>query len=324
MNQASSLYQEISQETIGAIIQKHFGDRELHEAKLLEGGLFNTTYRVSFGQPARKVVLRLGPVNRHLLMAFEQHLMEAEQYVYRLCEAQGIPCSKVLACDTSKSLIDRDYMIIDFIESIPMSDPNIPKAAKERLYRQVGQYARRLHAVTNPQFGRASQVVRGEAYHDWTDYLLAEAGDIAGRLEKAGGFTSAETQAVLALFERHRPLLRQVTTPVLVHTDLWEGNILVRKSGEDYQVAAVIDADRAVFGDVDFEFASPWMVNESFLEGYGMDLRDFQSKERERRRKIYLVLYFLIEAYVGYAEYNNPEQHRRNRELVRGLLEELR
>lgn len=40
--------------------------------------------------------MRVSPVNRHLLVGYEENLMNAETYVYSICQQIGIPCSKVL------------------------------------------------------------------------------------------------------------------------------------------------------------------------------------------------------------------------------------
>ncbi len=40
--------------------------------------------------------MRVSSVNRHLLVSYEAKLMNAETYVYSICQQIGIPCSKVL------------------------------------------------------------------------------------------------------------------------------------------------------------------------------------------------------------------------------------
>lgn len=91
MNTESSLFREISLEDIKNITYRHLGTREISQARLMEGGLFNTTYHLICGSDNRQVILRLGPVNRHLLLGFEEHLMEAETYVYELFQATRSP-----------------------------------------------------------------------------------------------------------------------------------------------------------------------------------------------------------------------------------------
>lgn len=71
----------------------------------------------------------------------------------------------------------------------------------------------------------------------------------------------------MAAFEDNLPLLAEITTPVLVHGDLWRGNVLISEDCE--KVVAIIDGDRAVFRDPAFEFANPWITSEAFIAGYG-------------------------------------------------------
>ena len=133
----SSLYLEISDQELERLVSETLSAR-LISARILTGGLFNTTYLLDIcqkpgdisgqeggdGGGAQRVVLRLGPVNRHLLMPFEHRLMEAETEVYALCETNGIPASQVLAVDTSKKLIDRDFMFVRYI--LPGRSVNFP------------------------------------------------------------------------------------------------------------------------------------------------------------------------------------------------------
>lgn len=84
------------------------------------------------GRSPRKLVLRLGPVNRHLLLDFERNLMPAEQCIYRICAQRGIPASNMLVCDTSRDIIDRDYSFVEYIPSLPLSDERCPHATGPR------------------------------------------------------------------------------------------------------------------------------------------------------------------------------------------------
>ena len=102
---------------------------------------------------------------------------------------------------------------------------------------------------------------------------------------------------------------------------MWAVNILVREDKGIYEVAAIIDADRAVFGDCEFEFASPWITNEAFMEGYGKQLSD--DTNSKTRRKIYKLIYSLIDTYVWSVEYNNSQASEENwRESIK-IVEEI-
>lgn len=322
MNLSSSLFREESVETIRELFSESLGETVIHNLHLLNGGMFNTTYYAAYGTGKKEAVLRLGPVNRHLLLEFERNLMEAETYVCGILERQRIPCGKILVCDTQKKLIDRDFMIVEYIPSVVMCDAGLSQSGKDRLYEELGNYLRRLHEVQGKSFGYVSQIKRGLAFESWSDALIYETEDILTRLVNRQAFSKEEASHIRALYEDSRELLDEITTPHLLHTDLWEGNVLLNP--EKNKVAAVIDGDRAVFGDIDFEFAAPWMDSPALLRGYGKDKQDSKDLKRLRRRELYLLYYMLIETYVGIGEYNNKEQYEQGKCKTLQMAKQLR
>lgn len=104
-------------------------------------------------------------------------------------------------------------------------------------------------------------------------------------------------------FYQSRELLDEIRTPHLLHSDLWEGNVLLDK--DTLEITAIIDGDRAMFGDMDFEFSSPWMENPALREGHGSVIHTPSLPGHSKRRQLYQMFYCLWEAYVWYAEYND-------------------
>lgn len=319
MNRQSNLYREIPDGIIRKIFAHTLQEETVWETALLDGGMFNTTYLVEYGPHHSKAVLRLGPVNRHLLMGFEENLMNAEVYAYSVCQAVGVPCSKVLVCDTSKQLIDRDFMITEYIPSVVMANAGLTEESRSRIYRLLGVYLAKLHLVTGESFGFLSRICSGKKFSTWSDALIFEVEDISGRLERLGGLTEGEAQAVRRLFYKSRELLDEIKTPHLLHTDLWEGNVLL--DADTLEIAAIIDSDRAMYGDRDFEFSSPWMKNAALREGYRSVIPETDAPNGEKRRALYRMFFFLLEAYVGYGEYNQPELYQtRKKQLMEHIL----
>ena len=75
------------------------------------------------------------------------------------------------------------------------------------------------------------------------------------------------------LLENHSDLLDTIDTPSLIHGDLWPRNVLFQKEGNDVNLAAVIDGERAFWGDP----ISDWVLlfydlPVTFWQGYGEDL----------------------------------------------------
>ncbi len=315
MNKQSSLFQEISIETIRNIFVNTLQEEIIWDASLLDGGMFNTTYLVEYSPFHKKAVLRLGPVNRHLIMGFEENLMNAEEYVYSVCKDIGVPGSRVLVCDSSKKIIDRDFMIVEYIPSVVMLKADLTDERRSSLYRQMGIYLAKIHQVTNDHFGFLSRIRDGIMFEKWSDALIFEIEDIAERLKRSGGLDEKESLLLKSCFYKSRALLDEIKIPHLLHTDLWEGNVLLDK--DTLEIAAIIDSDRAVFGDVDFEFSSPWMENQDLKEGYDSIREKTTVPNDLKRRQLYRMFFYLMEAYVGLGEYNNQDLYKtRKRQLM--------
>lgn len=326
MNKQSRIFQELQPSVIQEIAQTHLGlDASGLQARLLAGGLFNTTYKLTHPSHRSGWILRVGPVNRQFLLPYEQHLMLGEAYVSRLFAQAGFPNAAIRACDTTKQLVDRDYMVIDYIESVPLSDASVPEEDKERLFEEVGRWAARMHGeIVAPVFGRASDVARGEGYGDWGSFLLAEAQKTGEKCGEFAVFTDREIERIIAVIAAHQQLYSGITVPRLVHADLWAGNVLVRRSDEggEYEIAAIIDADRALFGDPAFEFAPLWMNNAAFDRGYGRDMEQMDETVRFRMAT-YQLLSGIVDTFVWKIQYQAMEEFERNKKHTLSLLETI-
>ena len=311
-NRNSRLFRELTRGELAAAVRRHFGAVDF-TARLMDGGLFNTTYLLSLSD-GRRYVLRSGPVNRQLLLPFELRLFLSETAVYRLCHERGIPVPvvtvSVLPDDRAddNSLDCRGYMITEYIDSLPMTSELISPDEKSVLRRELGEITARFNSIEGARFGRVCDVLGasgaggGSGFARWSDWLESEFSEVCNAIRPYEVFSETELDCVLNLPEKYRGLLDEVTTPRLVHADLWEGNVLV--TPDKKHIAAIIDADRALFGDVGFELAGGWNDTPEFYSGWGEPPSGI---DYETRRLIYLALYRLIDTYVYFAEYADPE-----------------
>lgn len=321
MNEKSNLYQKVEREFIEKILREKLGIEQDFLVSAVSGGMFNTTYEVSW--EGGHIILRFGPVNRHLIMGFEEHLMEAEAYIYKLCEDAGIPCPHVLVCDTSRKLLDRDYMITEYVSGEAMIKAELTEQERERLFEQMGGYTSRLHEITGDRFGFVSRLVSEKETYSWSECLIREAEDILQHLQKAGGLKAEEAGLFQRVFTENRELLDEIRVPRLLHTDVWSGNVILSRESGSPCVKMIIDGDRAVFGDTDFEWAAPWMDVPGIFRGAGIPDEDFHGTKRVMRRRIYRLFYCLMECYVGIGEYNDLELFQKRREEAMEMLREI-
>lgn len=318
VNSASLLYREESRETLCRIAAEHFPDDPLKEAELIAGGLFNTTYRLELSSGGR-YVLRLGPVNRHLLMPFEHGMMAAEAQAYELCRAKGIPVPDVAAVSEERTIVGRDYMITRYIPSVLLYEAG---GDSEDLLFSFGESMAKIHEIRGEKFGRLSQILRGGGYSSWGEAMLGELADWKTVGVPADFFTPDELAEAEDVFRLAVPLLDEVAEPRLVHADLWAGNVLVRK--DEGTLGAIIDMDRSLFGDPDVE-SFGWFRFGGVKKGYE-SVRGEQREDEHTavRRKFYSLWYAMLDGYVWKNEYRNDENSRECHDNAVKLTRELR
>ena len=323
MNIHSSLFATVTDEQIRSIIKGMIGT-EVTEYKLLSGGLFNTTYFVST-KNCGDVILRIGPINRHLLLHFEEDMMAAEAIVYRILAEHGVPCSELLAIDTSKTLMDRDLMIVRYLPSVTYkldrADYFYEPTEVACLYRELGENIARMHAIRGETFGHVYDVAQGKGHSRWSDFLKEELKQILLCCAPYDIFSERETEAMDEILEKYTSVLDEIKEPRLIHADLGPNNLLIHADRPAF--AAFIDADRAMWGDPDFDFAyMEWMYCDELWQGYERPLATDDASVR--RRLIYRMIRFACNAYVWEVEYNRHDLMLTTREEIGRLIEKLK
>ena len=130
-------------------------------------------------------------------------------------------------------------------------------------------------------------------------------------------------ERVRAAIARHGALLDQVTTPRLVHFDLWDGNVLVDcDPAGQWRVSGLIDGERAFYGDPIAELVSLAIFAEpAAVPGVldGLLGRQLTADERTRLRlyNMYLLLILVVEG--GPRGWTDSE----HQEQVRGWVDRL-
>jgi aminoglycoside phosphotransferase (APT) family kinase protein len=177
-----------------------------------------------------------------------------------------------------------------------------------------------MHDIQGDQFGWKRPRNASELFDHWGVFLKRFASEIAERSANYRVFNDAELSRFTRVFEDTRTF-DPISQACMVHTDLWEGNILVNENQGKWQVAAIIDVDRAVFGDAELEFNSAWALNEDLLRGYGRKLED--TTEATFRRQAYDLLWDFMYAYVWLVQYENRARYENVKRRGLSVLDSL-
>jgi aminoglycoside phosphotransferase (APT) family kinase protein len=269
----------------------------------LTDGWFNTIHALDLSD-GRSVVLKVAPKAGVAVLRYETNLMAAEVAVLGLlAETPGVPVPRVLFHDARGELLGLELFVMEKVAapSYARAKEGLTADQRRRFEADLGRVNRRLNGIRGPAFG--SVLDGGRRTARWSDTILALVEDLlADARDRSIALPRSEAQ-IRALVAGRRADLDRVTEPRLVHWDLHDGNAFLAPDGS---VAAIIDGDRALWGDPLMEvFFAPFMDNAGFLEGYGPGILEAPGAPSRRLvYDLYLALVMVIEC--TYRNFTDP------------------
>lgn len=299
--------------------------------ELLTGGTFATTYRVTLTDGSR-VVVKTAPTDAGRLLRYEHDLVRTEAEVYALAaDRPDLLMPRVLLTDFSRTVLPSDVVVVSHLDGVPLVDLGEPApAVAARVDHELGAFMARLHTLTGDRFGYldAGSGLHAPTWPEAFGLMLGALLDDAARWVTP--VPDADARAALA---RHTDALAEVTTPVLVHGDLWAGNLFVEPATGE--LVGVIDTERALWGDPLYELVGADQLGgrtapAALLDGYAAAGGAFAldtpgGRTRLRLYRLYLSLVLVVEiaprAYTGdWLAQHRATAERLVRESLDGLL----
>ncbi|MDQ2835993.1 MAG: aminoglycoside phosphotransferase family protein [Actinomycetota bacterium] len=279
---ADAFQQPVAPEVILAICRRALGSAVvLGQVTEIGIGTYNNTYRVDV-QGREPVILRVAP-RPALQGAAGKQAMRNEYAALPFLAPLGVRVPRTIAVDFTHQLLDRDYLVQTLLPGTPASEriASYSPSALRQLYRELGSVTRTLHEVSGEVFGP----VAGPFEASWSEALTVRFHELAADFPVAG-LPTDDVYHVIDSVNRHRAVLDEITTPSLLHGDLWTLNILVDADPERPTITGVLDCDAAYWGDP----MSDWTINQvlsrsgtevdAFWETYGARPQDPASSVR--------------------------------------------
>ena len=256
-------------------------------------GRHNTSYWVESN--LGHFVLRIAPPDDAGFLFYEQRMIRQEPELHDLIHSHtNLPVSRVIGQDFSRTHLDRDYLLMTARPGTPLSDaPGLTPTKFQRALRQVGEYLHQLHALTAPDclgteaYGYLGAHHPMEPQPTWAAAFRVMWNKLLDDVVACGSYTQSEAQSMRDLLDLYLKHFDRPIVPRLLHMDVWSQNILIDEEGN---VTGLVDFDRALWGDVEIEFAVLdycGISEPAFWEGYG-SLRD-ESPSAIIRRQFYLL-----------------------------------
>ncbi len=269
-------------------------------------GHYNDSYYVNLDSD--KFVLRIAPPDSTPKLFYEIDMMKSEVNIHRLVrEHTDVPVPQIVYHDFSQDVIERDYLIMEYIEGNSGFFDE----------KELGRYVRQIHAIKSDRCGYPERAApTGES---WPDIFYTYVELIFNDCLSCGVIDNDEYGHFLSIYDKHRNVITEVS-PSLLHLDLWTQNILTVNG----RITAILDFDRGLYGDPELEFAVLDTYGYSsfeFFEGYGKP-RPVDSKA-QIRRKLYMVYELIKYAFIRVARGKSMSTGRGHVAHCRRILEGL-
>jgi len=276
-------------DTLRVLLEGHGLAAETFER--ITTGKFNDSYFVTLDD-GREVVLRIAPSDDTGFLFYERRMMAQEPGLHRLVRTRtSIPVAEILLHDDSRSLIDRDFLVMERLPGTAMSDTYVPRAVVERVLEQVGRHLRELHDnCRESRYGYLGEHRPMEPADTWAAAFRLMWSLLVEDIRACGAYDADEAKAVRGALDPHLKLFDREVPSCLLHMDIWGQNILVDEKGN---VTGLVDWDRALWGDVEIEFAVLdycGISEPAFWQGYG---RERDTSPAAQIRGVFYYLYEL-------------------------------
>ncbi|MDA0632551.1 phosphotransferase [Nonomuraea sp. MCN248] len=250
----------LSGHELDALARRALGAGVAEHAELTDG-FANAVWRLRLDD-GRDVVCKLSPPPGLDQLSYERHLLRTEAAVYELAAAAGVPVATLLRAGFDDPVLGGDYLMLAALDGVSWNHVPRDRAVRRgvtpedeaRLRRELGGHLARLNAVTGPVFGYPHAGITGST---WREAYLAMVDALLGDTARYPTPLPAPVPRIRELLAAAAPALDEVTTPRLVHFDIWPGNVFLDLSGPRPRIQAIIDHERAFWGDPLAEFITP-------------------------------------------------------------------
>ena len=297
-NMTSKTKQHISKNIISEIFNKHSLGNVINTT-VLTGGKFNTVLKIQT-EDQNQYVIKIAPDSSTEVLTYEQQLIKSEVYIYKLLSnVKKVHFPKIFGYNWDDSFKYK-YLIMEFIEGDMLSDVKLSQMDYDKVTFDLGCAMAEIHTIHNDSgFGYIQNGLKEtwkDAYYNMIENVINDG------INKNAKIPYLEK--IKKTVEENEFVLDFVKVPSLVHFDLWTGNIIVKNC----KLYALIDCERAMFGDIMGEFISLDYLSTFDLENNKQLIRGYNSIAEQKINfdKYDLIRLYLMKLYLGLIAYVEP------------------
>lgn len=268
----------LSDDILREMTQKAIGDKVIDfSAKELAGGLCNAVYLICAN--GEKYVAKIAPPKIAIMMRHERDIIKTEAEMLELMERLDIPAPRLIAYDKSCELVDVPYIVMTYVDGEPLMfiEQRPSDEAVSQIKFELGAICYKISTGKVDYFGIPG--MPETHFNNNADFILSLFKLLIDDcVDENIALPSVSKEELIELITSFRKELNEVECPCVIHTDTWEGNIMVK----DDILVGLIDFAAMLYGDPlmnhDFHDFSP-TPNPHFMKGYGLEIHVFTRSE---------------------------------------------
>jgi fructosamine-3-kinase len=261
-------------------------------------GKFNSTYICTLSpdlhlqrKKEKNIILRIAPSGEEGFIFYEKNMMKQESGIHQIVRKKtSIPIPEVYVYDDSHKFIDRNFLIMEFMEGKALSEVSVSPITQEKIFKQIGKYLRELHDHCKAnKYGYLGEHRCMEPQKKWQEAFLIMWNKLIDDILNCNVYNSREAFLANGALDKFISIFNRDVPSSLLHMDIWSQNILIDKKGN---ITGIVDWDRALWGDPEIEYAVLdycGFDNAAFWEGYG------KQPEQSKENRVRMIFYHLYE-----------------------------
>ncbi len=230
---------------IQKICEYHFQNHPRQVEEIISG-FYASIYKITL--PELVIVLKIYPSDDMEILTYEKNIIQRELLVYSLMKQKKIPIPNVLAVNLDKNIIDSDYYITEFLEGDSLFHLESQGNSYPHLKRQIMIYLAQMHAILMDHFGYDNLPYYPNKMSE--SFLLMLQNVLDDGIRKNAIFPT-DMMNIVEILPTLIDYLDDCKQPVLLHFDLWSGNVFVNKG----KIVAIMDTERSFNGDPIADFS---------------------------------------------------------------------
>lgn len=233
----------------------------------LRGGMVNTVLLLEFDRPPHRAVVKLhGNGGDHFVA-------EARSLAYLRAET-ACPVPAVHLLDTTMRIVPYACLLLEHVPGVCLDGLELDPGDRADVDVQLAEVLAELHGHAGTWWGPPGADPGPAGPATWADVIADRLADARAHPGVAERLPAAVLDQVDDAIARAPSLLRDSDRPVLVHGDVWSGNMMVEQRDGRWTLTGMLDPDLQ-FADVEYELA--------YLEVFDVQREAFFDAYRERR-----------------------------------------